>query len=296
MAAYVRSWFDGAGEAAVEELRRGLAIAEGLDDHALWIEGHVRLGALLYNLGDLPGAEDQFVQCRALAGESGSLREEARATFQLGLVKYHLGEIEEAERLGLQALDWLERTGDNFFQLQNLRTLALCAVARSDASLAETRLQQAIPLALEIGGMIIDLYRILVDVLIAQGRLSDAVDLAELALRNLPDEDVYARAAGLLIRASLATADGRVIDASDCFGEALRLLEQQRLPLDLGEAQVAYGKALHRLGDDGAAHTELSRARVDLARMGARGLVDEIDRELAQLEGGPVNPAPLSSG
>ena len=30
--------------------------------------------------------------------------------------------------------------------------------------------------------------------------------------------------------------------------------------------------------------------------MGARGLVDEIDQELAELEGGPVNPAPLSSG
>ena len=75
-----------------------------------------------------------------------------RATWLHGLVKYHLGEFEEAERLGLQAREWFDRTGDSHFRLQNLRTLALCSVAKSDLSLAEQQLREAIPLALEIGG------------------------------------------------------------------------------------------------------------------------------------------------
>jgi hypothetical protein len=35
-------------------------------------------------------------------------------------------------------------------------------------------------------------------------------------------------------------------------------------------------------------------AQEELARMGARGLVAEIDRELVELREGPVSPAPLA--
>ena len=293
----LHSWFEGDFETAVAELRRGLEIAEQLDDKALRIEGHMRLQVLLYNLGELAGAEEQLVRCSALLAEVGSLRDEARLTFLLGVVKYYRGEVEEAERLGLKALEWLERTGETYFQLQNRRVLALCAVARSDLVLAEQRLRDAVPLALEIGGwLVIEIYRCLIDVLIRQGRLSDARELAVFAFRSVPKEDVYARAAAMLIEASLRTAEGERTLAVEAFHEALILLEQRGDRLDLGEARVAYGRALRRFGDKTGAEAELRRTREDLVRMGAKGLIDEIDRELAELEGGPVSPAPLSSG
>jgi predicted ATPase/class 3 adenylate cyclase len=295
-AAQVRWWFEDAGLTAIEDLRRALAIAEELDDRGLQVEVHRSMATLLYNVGDLAGAEEQLVRCRKLASDLGSLRDEARSTFLLGLVKYHLGEIEDAEQLGLQTLDWLERTAESFYQLQNLRTLALCAAARGDLHLAEERLRQAIPLALQLGGgMLVEIYRCLVDVLVRQGRGSDARELAEFALRDVPEKDVYAQAAGLLIRASLATSDGRRSDACECFDEALRLLEQQQLPLDLGEAKLAYGKALRGLGDDAAAAAELRAAREHLVSFGARGLVDEIDRELAAIGEGAGQAGPLAS-
>jgi tetratricopeptide (TPR) repeat protein len=296
MGAYVRWWFEDAGEAALEDLRRGLSIAEELDDKGLRIDVHDFMGTILYNVGDLKGAEEQFERRRELASDVGSLRDEARVTFQLALVRYHLGEIDDAESLGLQALDWLERTGDSFFQLQNLRTLALCALARSDLDLAEARLQQAVPIALDIGGaQVVETYRHLVTVLIRQGRLNDARELGEFAFRDLPEEDIYARAAGLLIKGSITTADGLFSDACECFEEALRLLEQQRLPLDLGEGRLAYGKALRRLGDDSGAEAQLRGAREHLANLGARGLVDEIDRELAEIGEGAGQTGPLAS-
>src|SRR5712691_5723115 len=177
-AASVRSRFEDAGEAAVEDLLRGLEIADELDDQALRIEGLVRMVVLLYNLGELAAAEQVLVRCSVLVKDVGSLRDEAQVTFLLGVVKYHLGELEEAERLGLQALEWLERTGERHFQLQNMRTLALCSLARSDLQLAEQRLREAIPLALEGGGwLVVEFYRCLVEVLIRQGRLSEAREL-----------------------------------------------------------------------------------------------------------------------
>jgi tetratricopeptide (TPR) repeat protein len=285
MGAYVRSWFDAAGEAAVQELRRGLALAEELDDPAVSTDGQYRLATLLYNSGQLLGAEDELVRCRATAAVVASRRDEARATFLLGLVKYHLGQYDEAEQLGLQALDWLDRTGDSFYTLQTLRTLALCAAARSDLALAEARLRQVIPLAVDVGGMIIDLYRILVEVLLAEGRRDDARELSELGLNALPNEDPYARAAGLLMRGSIAAADGLRDEASESFVEACALLEQQRLPLDLGEGRLAYGRALRQLGDSAGAERQLRQARNSVAALGARGLVDRLDRELAQIEG-----------
>jgi predicted ATPase/class 3 adenylate cyclase len=284
MAAYARWWFADAGELPVGDLRRSLAIAEELGDNALLIEGHMRLQVLLYNLGDLAGAEEQLVRCAALAGEAGSLRDQARATFQLGLVRYHLGQIEEAERLGLQALDWLERTGDSFYQLQNLRALALCALHRSRLDLAEERLRAAMPTALEIGGaLLIDIYRILVEVLVGQNRVDDARELAVFAFRSIPEEDAYARAAGLLIEATVRTAESRKEIAVESFTKALELLEQQGLPLDLGEARLAYGRALRRLGDEAGAARELSLARDDLTGIGASGLLEEIEKELAAI-------------
>jgi class 3 adenylate cyclase/tetratricopeptide (TPR) repeat protein len=296
-AAYVRWWFEEAGEAAVNDLRRGLAIAEELGDTALQIEVLIFLGTLLYNVGDLAGADEQFGRCIELAGETGSLRDQARATFYLGHVRYYLGEYEEAERLGLQALAWLERTADSFYQLQNLRTLSLSAMARLDLGLAEERLRTAVPLALEIGrgALVVEIYRILVDVLIGQDRLDDARELAAFALRSVPEEDAYARAASLLIEASVRTAEGRGDVAVERFAKALELLEQQGLPLDLGEARLAFGRALHRLGDDEAARIELGRARESLTRAGALALVDAINRELAGIAEGAGVAGPLAS-
>ena len=99
----------------------------------------------------------------------------------------------------------------------------------------------------------------------------------------------------MLTQASLATAEGRRTDAVEAYTGALRLLEEQRLTLELSEARVAYGRALRRLGDAEGAAAELGRAREELVRMGARGLVDEIDRELGELTEGAGVAGPLTS-
>jgi class 3 adenylate cyclase/tetratricopeptide (TPR) repeat protein len=294
--ASVRQRFEGHLDTAIEEIRRGLAIAEARANTGLQIEAHMRLQVMHYNLGNLVEAEQELIKCSELLADFNSLRYEAQMAFQLGLVKYHLGELDEAERLGVQAREWLERTGETFFQLQNLRALALGAIARSDFALAEQRIRDALPAALETGGWAaVEFHRCLVEVLIRQDRLGEAREVVGTTVLNVSDKDGYARAARLLMEAALATADGQRDAAIEAFEMALRLLDEQGAPLDVAEARIAYGRALRQLRDERAAQAELTDARESLVRIGAQGLVEEVDRELAAMTEGAGQADPLVS-
>ena len=214
----------------------------------------------------------------------------------LGLYRYYLGDIDEAERIALQALEWLERTCDTYLQVQNLRELARYGLARGDADSAERRLREALPLALELGGwLVIEIYRFLVEALVRQGRLDDAHELLAFAARNVPEEDAYARAALCVAEAIVASAGHNEAAAATSFAEALRLLEDQQLWTDIGETRILLARAMRSFGDLAGARTELERARALFARMEARTLVEEIDRELEGMAEGPPAAAPSAA-
>ena len=147
-----KAHFDNGADVAIEDLRRVMPAAETVGDRAVLLEGHMRLGTALFNVGRLAEAEDELTRCADLAAESGSFRAKARADSLLGFVKYYRGDLAEAERLGREAHDLLERTGDAYIQLQNYHKLATYAIARDDPHLAEQRLREGLPLALQIGG------------------------------------------------------------------------------------------------------------------------------------------------
>src|SRR5204863_5613736 len=210
-------------------------------------------------------------------------------TYLLGFIKYYLGEQEEAERLAHQAEEWLERTCDTLFQVQNYRTLAIFALARDDLELAEARLREALPLALELGNwFVLDTYRYLVDVLVRSGRLDDAHALLEFADRDVSAEDQGSLAALRLAQAALATAARDRAAAVAGFEEATRLFYELNQPVDLGESCVSWGRALESFGDAEGAKEQLLRARLLFEQMGASGRVAEIDAALAERRGAGV--------
>ena len=287
------AWFDGNPAAAIEELRVGIALAEELDDRVLRIEGHTRLGTIYTNSGRLVEAEDHYVQARSLAGTVGSYRDEARASCLLADIWYRRGDLVEGEALALKALEWLERTGDTYLQMQTLRLLARYALVRGDFELAERRLQEALPIALESGGwLLIETYRYLVEVLVRQGRIDDAHELCAFARRALPEDDAYACAAMLVAEGLTAAASERRDTVLEAFGEALRLLEEQQLVIDLAEARVAFARALLKFGDAEQAQAQLAHARETFEQISAPNLIAEIDREFgeAMREAGTAGP------
>lgn len=285
--------YKGEYEQAVEDIRTAIALAEEVRDTALVAEGHLRIAALLIS-HDLAAAESELRRCLVIAAELGSHRVEAEATSWLGIVVYYRGRPDEGERLCLQARTWFERTGDSYFQVQNvIRALALFALADGRASEAEEWLREALPVALQIGGwVVLETYWHLAEALVAQDRLDDAREIVAFAARSVPEEDAYARSLLLLAEATVATAGGESATATTAYAEALRLMEELDMPLDLAEARMALGRSLRSFGEIGGARTELQRARSMFALIRADIRRDEIDAELAELVEGPASTGP----
>ena len=296
-----RANFEGDMEAGIELLRRALELADKVGDRSLRVEGHLRLATVLENMGELTSAEEELLAARALAREIGSLRDEAGATFLLAWARYYRGQLEEAEALGLQAREWLERTGETYLAVQNLvRVLAVSALARGDPGQAERWLQEAVPLALEVSSWLVaDVYRYLTKALLRQGRVDDARELASFAGVSIPEEDGWARAGALIARGSVAASDGDAEVARRSFVEALALLEDQRLLIEVAEARIDFAEALRRLGDRAGAVEQLERAHDTFARIEARAPLADIERELAEMASakgaGRAGPLPESS-
>ena len=161
--------------------------------------------------------------------------------------------------------------------------------------LAEERVQGTLETALEIGGwLVVDTYRLLTEALVRQERLEDAKELVAFAARNLPEEDAFARASLLLAEAYVATAAQESTTAATSFAEALRLIEELNMTVELAEARLALARSLRSFGDLSGAKTELERALAIFSRIEASTPVELIDRELAELAEGPAAPAPPS--
>jgi class 3 adenylate cyclase/tetratricopeptide (TPR) repeat protein len=284
---------EGQHDDAIDSLRAAIVTAEEIEDRALVAEGHLRIAALLMSR-DLAAAEPELRRCLELAADLGSHRIEAEATSWLGIVAYFRGQPDEGERLCLQARTWFERTGDTYFQVQNImRGLAIFALDDGRPEEAEAWLREALPVALQIGGwVVVETYWRLVEALVAEDRLEDAQELVVFAARSLPEEATDARAALLMAEAVVATASGEPTAAGTAFAEALRLWDELNVPIDLAEARLALARSLRALGDVTGARTELERARTIFARVGATTRQDTIDRELADLVEGPAPAGP----
>jgi tetratricopeptide (TPR) repeat protein len=277
----------------IENLRAAIVAAEALGDHALAAEGHLRIAAPLMN-HDFAAAESELQRCLELADDLGSHRIEAEGASWLGVVAYYRNRPEEAERLCLQARTWFERTGDSYFQVQNIILgLAIFALEDGRAEEGEKWLREALPVALQIGGWaLVKTYWHLVQALVAQDRLDDAREIAAFAARGVPEEDPHSSAWLSLTAAWVATAAGESSAAAAAFAEAVRLFEELDYPLDLADARFAFARSLLTFGEVVGGRTELERARSTYARIGADVRRDAVDAELAELVEGPAPAGP----
>lgn len=291
-----RGEYEGQHEQAIEALRPAMLGAEEIEDRALVAEGHLRVAALLMS-HDFAASEAELRRCLEIAAELGSHRIEAEATSWLGAVAYYRGRPEEGDRLSLQARTWFERTGDSYFQVQNLiSNLAVFALEDGRAEDAEAWLREALPVALQIGGwVLLKTYWHFVEALVAQDRLDDAREIVAFAARSVPEDDPQSPAWLRLSEALVATRSGERATATAAFAEAVRLLEELDFALDVAEARFALGRSLRAFGEVTGARVELELARAIFVRLGADIRRDAIDRALAELIEGPTPAGPSSA-
>jgi predicted ATPase/class 3 adenylate cyclase len=277
-----REHYEGALDAAAQQLRSAVAAAEEAGDLFLRTLSRLRLGTLLINMGKLADAEQELERCVELGRGQGSVREEARATYFLSLVKSYRSGIDEAEKLAEQSLEWLQRSADRSVQLQNLKSLGQFALEKQDYVAAEARLKEALPLAMETGGWIVcEIERYLAEALSWQGRAQEAREAATSARQCSGGDYLYARAAVAMAEAFAFMAEGDGEGARKAFAEAIPPLEQQGFALELGEALVSYGRMLRHLEDESGAKEQLEAAREIFARVEADARVASIEKELA---------------
>jgi predicted ATPase/class 3 adenylate cyclase len=285
MSASITADMEGEPKTAADELMRGIAIAEELGDRPLSLDGHLRLGFVFLNMGELASAEDELKICSALAEELGNNRDLVRATCPLATIRYLRGDVEGAEELAEQTATLLERTGETFFQIQNLMTLAQGALARGDAAGAEGHLRSALLIALDEDSVFVaDICRLLIEALIDLGHLDEAADIAAFAERRIQQSDRYTRAAAQMGQAALAQATGDFPTAIRNHKAALAALEELTMPIDLAQARLAYGMTLRKAGEDEEAREQFELAQRACRQMGATGLLRRIEGELARLE------------
>jgi hypothetical protein len=95
-----------------------------------------------------------------------------------------------------------------------------------------------------------------------------------------------------LAEALAATGRGDREDAARGYQDAVHLYDGLHLPIETGQTRIAYARALHSFGDEPAARAQLELAHESFARMGAIGVVAEIERELAEMASGAGRAGP----
>jgi tetratricopeptide (TPR) repeat protein len=117
--------------------------------------------------------------------------------------------------------------------------------------------------------------------LIELGRVDDAGELAEFAARGTGVDHPFTRAAFKMAEAAVASAVGDTSTAAEGYAEAIALLEDLGWPVEANQARIAYGRTLREIGDVEAARGQFETARQAFERMGATGLLGDVEQELA---------------
>jgi len=175
----------------------------------------------------------------------------AESTLVLGTAYHYHGQLDQAESLYREAIQWLEPRGE--------RRPAMLAVAFDNLGslrLAQARWQEAEELLGKARGLytktrnagdphIVHINRLLGESYLGQGRIADAVQVLEgvvETLRESPDAAPSAVAAALRSLATAYTVQARYPAAEALLEESLRInREAGQAPLELADGMLALG-------------------------------------------------------
>ena len=181
--------------------------------------------------------------------------------------------------------EWFERTGDTYFQVQNLVQRSGALRARRAAGRTRRRRGCARRFRSRSRSAAGSWWRRTAISSRRSSRRTGSTTRASWSpsLRATCPRRTPTRARRCCWRRRSSPRRGRADAAATAFAEALRLIEALDMPLELADARMALGLSLRAFGDVSGARAELERARAMFVRIGATTRRDAIDRELADL-------------
>ncbi len=271
-AAYERSVlmssFEGEIEEALDEIARGRERARGAGNDGLALEGRLRAGFHLFDLGRMDEAEEELRAVIEGAEELGRTRDASRARMELAFARRFQGAPDEAEELARQAHDPFLRTCDRYFVAQNLRLLSELAWDRGEDPAAVSIAREAVDAAVALGShtLVLEAQLALVEALVAGGAGEEASPVAVAAREWLPEGDRGALLLILRMDALVALADGDVTAAQQVSRRRVEIADELGRLLDRVSSRVHLADVLRRTDDDGVAEVlAAARALADAA-------------------------------
>ena len=249
----VMSSFDGEIEGALVELARGRELAQAAGNEGLALEGRLRAGFHLFDLGRMDESEQELRAVIAGAEELGRTRDASRARMELAFGRRFQGAAEEAQELARQAHEPFVRTGDRYFIAQNLRLLSELAWDLGEDAAAAALAREAVSAALALGShtLILEAQVALVEALVSSGPVEEARRIARAAREWLPDGDRGAQLLVLRMDMLVALADGEVAEARAASRRRVEIADELGRLLDRVSARVHLAETLARTGDSG---------------------------------------------
>jgi DNA-binding NarL/FixJ family response regulator len=216
-------------------IRVGELVAERCRLPAVSAFCHTHYGAVLTAAGRWPEADAALSEAVREWGRGGRSALRRGAIARLADLRVRQGRIEDAEQL----------LADLTADAETAYPLAAIHVARNEMARAADVLERGLAQLPSDSAAAAPLLGLLVDVRLADGRVSEAAEIAD-QLSTLADRHhgAYVNAAAALAQGSVAIADNRPDDARRHLHEALAGFADAALPLELARARLTFAGAV----------------------------------------------------
>jgi DNA-binding SARP family transcriptional activator/tetratricopeptide (TPR) repeat protein len=250
---------------AAESLHAGLAVVRKLDDRDDEARIRRHIATVHIRLGQYDEALDQLRQCLDLLSSTATSFDQASVLANLGVVLTKLGRYEEAAGYHSQALAMVSGQENRYAEAMGLLNVGWTYTLLGDLEAGRRHLCSALSLSRQIGAKEAEsrsLY-ILADCLRRQGSVTEALEHCRSSLvlaRETRDRDVEGQALNVLGQIHYAMAD--LESSADCFGHALRLIEDSGQTYKAAQSYDGLGKIAAAKGDQIAAVANWKKALI----------------------------------
>ena len=285
-------------DAARPLLAAELARLEKAGNESWQIGVLLRIADVELRAGNWVEASKLARRCLSIAASGGTAQEQTVASMIHGLVRAHLGHLDDAVSAAGAALALAQEGGDRQYAVRAQAVLGFVELSRGDPAAA---LLHLVPASSELRGADVGELSIAhaaqneIDALVAVGRLDEAdTAIAFVEEKGRPTQRAWHEAVAARGRALVASARGDAEEARLQLARALDAHDRLPQPFELGRTLLTQGTIERRAKRRADARAALTRALEIFDQLGAPLWAEKAAQELARIPGRAPDDGALS--